>query len=124
MNPEFGQTLPNSASAAGADLKVVCPRCGELRGSRVKRKGFMQKQVMPFFGYFPWQCGACRHQWNSKIRGEKKRRRVGRGPKAYIEPSLAFQHERPSAQIPIPIPKTPLLPIDNSYRDDTHEDVE
>jgi hypothetical protein len=88
MSSESGQTLPYSASVAGGDLKVTCPRCGELRGSRVKRRGFVQKQVMPFFGYFPWQCGACRFEWNSKVRGEKRKRRVDNGPRAFVEPHM------------------------------------
>jgi ssDNA-binding Zn-finger/Zn-ribbon topoisomerase 1 len=126
MPSETGQTLPNSASVSGADLKVPCPKCGELRGSRVKRRGFIQKQIMPFFGYFPWQCGSCRFAWNSKIRGEKKRRRIGKGPKAFVEPTLGFNEEplpSPSRQIQAAPTRQPA-PIDNRYVDDTHEDVE
>lgn len=127
MSPAPGQTLPNSASNAGSDLKVVCPKCGELRGSRVKRRGFFQKQIMPFFGYFPWQCGACRHEWNSKLRGEKKRRR-SRSEKAYVEPHLDFQEAphltgHPAVPAPPAQPST-AHPIDNHYEDDSHEDVE
>ena len=126
MNPKSGQTIPNSASVAGADLKVTCPKCGELRGSRVKRRGFVQKQIMPFFGYFPWQCGSCRFAWNSKVRGEKRRRRTGKGPQAFVEPSMGFNDEplpSPSRQVRAVAPKPPA-PIVNRYADDTHEDVE
>ncbi len=40
--------------------KVYCPECGASRIRRVERKGFMQKHVYPFFGYFPWHCRECR----------------------------------------------------------------
>jgi hypothetical protein len=81
---------------------------------------------MPFFGYFPWQCGSCRFAWNSKIRGEKKRRRIGKGPKSFVEPTLGFKDEpirSASGQRPPVVPTQPA-PIDNHYVDDTHEDVE
>jgi ssDNA-binding Zn-finger/Zn-ribbon topoisomerase 1 len=119
MSPDHGQILPNAASEG--DLKVKCPKCGEMRGSRVKRRGFVQKQIMPFLGYFPWSCGACRFSWNSKIRGEKKMKRLGmKGPKAFVEPDFDFSR-RPQSVQPAAAPKA--RPAVNRFEDDTHEDI-
>jgi hypothetical protein len=117
MSPDSGQILANAASEA--DLKVKCPRCGELRGSRVKRRGFIQKQIMPFLGYYPWSCGTCRFSWNSKIRGEKKIKRIGmKGPKAFVEPNFDITSQPASvARIPA-VAKHP-----NRFDDDTQEDI-
>lgn len=127
MNHESGQTLPHSASVSGGDVKVTCPKCGELRGSRIKRRGFVQKQIMPFFGYFPWQCGSCRFTWNSKLRGERKRRsRTSTSPKAFVEPAYGFNQEplpSPSSQ-GRPVAQRPPVRVAPEFDDDTHEDVE
>ncbi|SFS09521.1 hypothetical protein SAMN05421771_1660 [Granulicella pectinivorans] len=120
MSSDSGQILPHAASEA--DLKVKCPKCGELRGSRVKRRGFVQKQIMPFLGYFPWACGACRFTWNSKIRGEKKIKRYGmKGPKAYVEPSFDFAARQAQPVSPAAGPRP--IQHQNRFDDDTHEDI-
>ena len=39
--------------------KVFCDYCGnQLR--RLVRKGFMQKNIYSWFGYYPWECPLCR----------------------------------------------------------------
>ena len=36
---------------------------------RINRVGFMQKHVLPLFGYYPWKCGSCGLQWVDAGRG-------------------------------------------------------
>jgi predicted nucleic acid-binding Zn ribbon protein len=61
--------------------RVFCPECGGNRVRRIERKGFMQKHVYAWFGYFPWYCREC-HK-NSMLR---KRNRSKSTKKQYMEP--------------------------------------
>jgi hypothetical protein len=47
----------------------TCPNCSLPYGARTERKGFFQKKIASFFGYFPWTCKACRVNFYSKDRG-------------------------------------------------------
>ena len=47
----------------------TCPTCSLPYGARTERKGFFQKRIASFFGYFPWTCKACRVNFYSKDRG-------------------------------------------------------
>ncbi len=38
---------------------VYCTVCGSDRMRRVHRKGFLQLNIYPLLGYYPWRCGAC-----------------------------------------------------------------
>ena len=58
--------------------EATCPRCGSQRTSRQKRVGLLQG-VMGNFGFFPWECGACRKSFMAKSRGKLKRRRRAEG---------------------------------------------
>ena len=40
-------------------VPVYCKVCGSNRMRRAHRKGFMQLNLYPILGYFPWRCGAC-----------------------------------------------------------------
>jgi len=38
---------------------IKCPECSiQLR--RQHRHGILQNRILPFFGYFPWECPVCR----------------------------------------------------------------
>jgi len=41
---------------------------------RLERKGFMQLNVYPLFGYYPWECGMCKQLFMIKKRYRRKRR--------------------------------------------------
>ncbi len=38
---------------------MVCTRCGSNM-RRLSRKGFLQRKIYSFFGYYPWECPLCR----------------------------------------------------------------
>ncbi len=60
--------------------RVFCPECGGKRVRRVERKGFMQKHIYPWFGYFPWSCRDCRTFFLLR-----KRNRSKSNHKQYVE---------------------------------------
>ncbi|MBC8204192.1 hypothetical protein ISS30_09710 [bacterium] len=37
----------------------ICPYCQSKKLRRIKRKGFMQKNIYPFFNGYPFHCGNC-----------------------------------------------------------------
>ena len=70
QQPEELETI-HEAGAPAVPLVVLktCPNCSLPYGARTERKGFFQKRVASFFGYFPWTCKACRVNFYSKDRG-------------------------------------------------------
>lgn len=38
---------------------VSCQRCGSGKMRRVYRDGFLQMNVYPLLGYYPWRCSQC-----------------------------------------------------------------
>lgn len=38
---------------------VSCQRCGSGKVRRVYRDGFLQTNVFPLLGYYPWRCSQC-----------------------------------------------------------------
>ena len=41
-------------------LKKKCMFCGATALRRVNRTNYMQRVILPWFGYFPWECVMCR----------------------------------------------------------------
>jgi hypothetical protein len=40
-------------------MEMKCRKCSnDLR--RIQRESFMQREVYPLFGYYPWECPLCR----------------------------------------------------------------
>jgi hypothetical protein len=64
---------------------------------RIRREGFMHVWLAPFFGYYPWRCSNCQEVQLLKARGKKKSTQEGNNPQ-----------EKPSAPVPIPMPRKPL----------------
>jgi predicted RNA-binding Zn-ribbon protein involved in translation (DUF1610 family) len=61
--------------------EMQCSRCGRnLR--RLARKGFLQKEIYPRFGYYPWECPVCREMMMLKKQYQRKKHRIS-------EPSAA-----------------------------------
>jgi hypothetical protein len=52
---------------------IRCSKCGKGHLHRVARRGFLQTKVYPLFGYYPWECSACRRI--SLVRKRLERRR-------------------------------------------------
>lgn len=40
---------------------ISCQRCGSGRVRRVYREGFLQINIYPLLGYYPWRCTQCGH---------------------------------------------------------------
>jgi hypothetical protein len=54
---------------------MVCPTCEKPTLRRVSRKGFLQRVVFSWFGYYPWKCKTCKSVQLVKSRGSRRRRR-------------------------------------------------
>lgn len=37
-----------------------CTKCGNSEFRRINRDSFMLREIMPRFGYYPWECVFCR----------------------------------------------------------------
>ena len=53
----------------------ICPKCHSRRTARVKRTGFFQTVVLPYFDRYPWECTGCRSVFSFKSRGRLKSRK-------------------------------------------------
>lgn len=51
--------------------RVCCQRCGTGKVRRVFRDGFLQTNIYPLLGYYPWRCTQC-----GQVVMLRKRRRV------------------------------------------------
>jgi predicted nucleic acid-binding Zn ribbon protein len=74
------QTAASVVQKVQESSRVFCPECGSKRLRRVERRGFMQKHVFAWFGYFPWHCRECR-----KYSLLRKRNRSKATEKQYVE---------------------------------------
>ena len=43
-------------------LKRKCTRCESNEFRRLNRVGFFERQLLPVFGFFPWECALCRRK--------------------------------------------------------------
>ena len=43
---------------------------------RLARAGFLRKWILPLFGYYPWECFACRKVRLLRVRGKRVLRRL------------------------------------------------
>ncbi|MFY9744638.1 MAG: hypothetical protein WA891_13220 [Acidobacteriaceae bacterium] len=48
---------------------LPCRNCGQASLARGAREGFWQRRILPFFGYYPWQCLTCGVQRLIRERG-------------------------------------------------------
>jgi hypothetical protein len=49
--------------------RVICPICDADVAIRINRNGFWQRNVLGFFGYYPWKCGGCGEMFLARRRG-------------------------------------------------------
>jgi hypothetical protein len=56
----------------------MCPACERATMRRIGRVGFFQRVVMPWFGFYPWECSNCRSLKFLRVRGIKRKRRSKR----------------------------------------------
>jgi ribosomal protein L37AE/L43A len=50
-------------------VKLQCPNCHQDQLSRIARRGFLREHVFSLFGYYPWECAICRHEYLIRKRG-------------------------------------------------------
>ena len=53
----------------------ICPKCASTQTARLKRQGFLQRLIYPYFRLYPWKCSTCQTLFMLKNRGKLKRRR-------------------------------------------------
>jgi ribosomal protein L44E len=63
-----GTFVSDLIEAAKVEVGATCKECGSHRIYRVFRKGFLQTQVYPMFGYYPWKCKQCKAHSMLKLR--------------------------------------------------------
>lgn len=69
--PQYAQQT-SEASDKGSS-RPMCSKCAKPTLRRVKRKGFWQKVVLGRFGFYPWECSACRKIIILRNRGQNRR---------------------------------------------------
>jgi hypothetical protein len=69
-----GEFVPERRTYEAAEERTdtLCPECGCKRLRRLARRGFLQRKVYSRFGYYPWECAACREPLLLKKRLQRK----------------------------------------------------
>ena len=71
---------------------MACKECGAGEIVRRKRQTFLERNVYPYFGYYPWICPTCKQKVLLKVRGERRKKKRTR------ESEEEFKREGPTAQ--------------------------
>ncbi len=67
----------STTSASISELPpCVCRVCGNQHLHRLARAGFLQKQIFPLFGFYPWECFVCRKTRLFRARGKRVFKRI------------------------------------------------
>ena len=54
---------------------MACKTCGANEMAGRKRESFLEKNIYPHFGYYPWVCLTCKQQVLLKVRGERRKKK-------------------------------------------------
>jgi hypothetical protein len=65
-------------------MKKQCVRCNGNFFRRLNRSGYMERTVLPFLGFFPWECALCRRKVILRTDGFK----AGTKPAAASTPTM------------------------------------
>ncbi len=57
--------------------KRPCTYCEGQELRRLNRAGFVERQVLPLLGYYPWECALCRRKVFLRTDGVRKARPAG-----------------------------------------------
>ncbi|HEY5328415.1 MAG TPA: hypothetical protein VIJ79_00910 [Acidobacteriaceae bacterium] len=76
-------------------MKKQCDRCSGKFFRRLNRKGFMERKLLPFLGFYPWECALCRRKVVLRTDGFKSRSKPGPAarpvaPVGWLAASLVF----------------------------------
>ncbi len=77
---------------------MTCTNCGSHRLRRIKREGFLRKNLAPLLGFYPWRCSVCGSVHLFRARGERKSTRNAGNPR---EEALAIQHSNRAENVPV-----------------------
>jgi hypothetical protein len=80
----------HSREPVGVKSVMTCTHCGSVL-RRLQRKGFLQRTVLPLFGYYPWECPYCREPLLLRRQYRRKKRKVS-------EPADAHQNSLSAAK--------------------------
>jgi len=53
---------------------MQCPNCSSHQFHRIKRVGFLEINIYPLFGLFPWKCSKCRSRHLLHERGKRHKK--------------------------------------------------
>lgn len=75
-----------------AGEKPLCPWCKDVPLRRLGRIGWMERVVLPLFGYYPWECEWCQRISHLRLRGVLRGGRIWEDrPSTSPERSSAIQ---------------------------------
>jgi hypothetical protein len=82
--PGFPQGRSRGITLTDASISIsvpdeptcVCRACGNQHLRRLARIGFFQKNFLPLFGFYPWECFVCRKTKYFRVRGKRVFRRI------------------------------------------------
>jgi hypothetical protein len=52
----------------------VCPKCNFSQPRRLPRTTWFERRLMPWFGFYPWECPLCRIHFYRKNRIDREHR--------------------------------------------------
>src|ERR1700742_913059 len=100
----------SSLSLQVEDPHCVCPRCGS-RLRRLARRGLLQSQIYPLFGYYPWECLTCRGKRIVRNRGRRAFQSMW--DSSYLEAEPAVEAAQAGPPMPEQTPEAaPVHPLD------------
>jgi hypothetical protein len=63
--------------AEDAELNLIdraCPKCSFSQPRRLPRTTLLERRVMPWLGFYPWECPLCRIHFFRKNRKDREER--------------------------------------------------
>jgi DNA-directed RNA polymerase subunit RPC12/RpoP len=67
-----GAIVENDAEISPAKERIQCRMCGSEEVRRAFRRGYLQLNIFPLFGYYPWRCMTCGTRMMLRKRHRKK----------------------------------------------------
>jgi hypothetical protein len=58
--PTFADEVESPTARVAERSTVHCPTCNAGHPYRIKRRGWIRRKFLPFFGYYPWFCPLCK----------------------------------------------------------------
>ena len=52
-----------------------CAQCGSTAFRRINRVRFMERVLLPWLGFYPWECAVCRRKTYRRTNGHRDMKR-------------------------------------------------